>query len=74
MTETTQAPGAATRNRRDKAEETTKTAKAFIEAEREAARKKTSRLREARLEKEAAEAEEAQAAAAAKPVRKRRGA
>jgi hypothetical protein len=69
MSGTTPAPGASARNRRDKAEETTKTARALIDAERETARRKTIRLREARVAKEA---EDAEAAALAKPKPKRR--
>ncbi|ESR23359.1 hypothetical protein [Lutibaculum baratangense] len=58
--------GGSAQSKRDRGEETTKTAKALIDAERTAAQKKTLRLREARLAKEAEDAEAAEVAAKAK--------
>ena len=72
MASTAKLPGAQARNARDKAEETTRTARALIDADRQATLKKTERLREARVAKEEADAVADAAAAAAKPAPKKR--
>ncbi len=62
--------GTGAKDRRQKAEETTRTAMALIEAERKAANRKTERLRAERLAREEAEAQAPEEKPA--PKRKRR--